>query len=69
MKGKRRTLFEIAPDRFILPGQSKNGEEPLPDLIFERDASIRGLYRAKLEHSDLTPKNGNGLIIKKASRL
>ena len=60
MKEGRKTLFELAPDKFVVPGNSKNGSEPLEDLVFKRDAKIAGLYRAKIEHADVNPKNGNG---------
>lgn len=54
MNSERKTLFELAPDSFILPGKSTNGSEPLAGIVFERDKSAPGvLYRAKIEPSDL----------------
>jgi len=64
-QGEKDTLFALQPEKFLIPGHSKNGDLPLPDLEFERDPSVPGLYRAKIEKTTLAHENGNGLIIKK----
>jgi hypothetical protein len=64
-QGEKDTLFALQPEKFRIPGQSKNGDLPLPDLEFERDPSVPGLYRAKIENTTLAHENGDGLIIKK----
>lgn len=63
MSQERKTLFELAPERFVVPGQYKNGAAPLPDLVFEKDPSIPGLYRAKIDKADITPADGGDLKI------
>lgn len=44
-----RTLWELNPDTFIVPGESQNGAAPLADLEFKRDEDVRGLYRATID--------------------
>lgn len=46
---QRKTLWDLNPDTFVVPGQSQNGAAPLPDLLFKRDAHVRGLYRATID--------------------
>jgi hypothetical protein len=49
----------------VVPGELKNGTAPLEDLVFERDISIPGLYRAKIEEADLAAEKENGFKVKK----
>lgn len=65
MSEDRKTLFESAPTKFVVPGKSKNGTAPLADLVFERDSTVVGLYRAKIDRSDVKPGNENGFKFKK----
>jgi hypothetical protein len=53
-----KTLFELAPDTFTVPGQSQNGTASLPDLVFQRDHSVPGMYRARIDRSYLS-RNGH----------
>ncbi len=68
MSKTRKTLFELAPDTFIIPGRTKNGAEPLADLVFQKDPVVPGLYRAKLEPADLGLPNGDSLEVKERER-
>ncbi|MEK7995448.1 MAG: hypothetical protein AAB403_16735 [Planctomycetota bacterium] len=66
MTSGRKTLFELAPDKFIVPGQSKNGAAPPADLVFERDKSDPGvLYRAWVEPADLGLQESDRVEMKK----
>jgi len=60
----RDTLFALKPEKFSIPGQSTNGTQPLPDLEFERDPSVPGLYRAKIDDPTFGAGNGNGIGLK-----
>jgi len=69
MSEERKTLFELAPDTFTVPGASQNGTAPLPDLVFVRDEHIPGLYRAPIDRSsffvdgddkEMSVKSSNG---------
>jgi hypothetical protein len=64
---EKDTLFALQPEKFTIPGESKNGDEPLPDLEFERDPSVPGLYRAKIGPVTLPENDKDGLVIKKAA--
>jgi len=51
---EKDTLFALQPDRFVIPGQSKNGnDERVPALEFEKDPKVPGLYRARIDRSAL----------------
>ena len=54
MTVERKTLFELAPDTFVIPGKLEDAAQPPPDLVFKRDKSDPGvLYRARIEPADL----------------
>ena len=57
-------LYVLRPEKFSIPGQSSNGVHPLPDLEFERDPSVPGLYRAKIDDPTFGAGNGNGTEVK-----
>ena len=64
MSDESKTLFELAPEKFVVPGKSTNGERPLPDLVFELDPSVPGLYRARVGAEFVSPRNGRDPRIK-----
>lgn len=54
MTPTEKTLYELAPDQFVMPGRSENGTKPLADLVFVRDKDAPGVvYYAELDASDL----------------
>ena len=60
MTEDQKTVFELAPERFTVPGQSRNGTAPTPDLEFLRDDAVPGVYRAKIDRVFLpTGRNNN----------
>ena len=56
------TLLVLKPEKFSIPGRSRNGAQPVPDLEFERDPAIPGRYFAKID--DPTFGAGNGIASK-----
>jgi hypothetical protein len=61
---EKDTLFVRNPKRFVIPGHSSNGEQPVPDLVFEQDQSVPGLYRAKIDKATFATGNTGRTTIK-----
>lgn len=55
MSSERKTLWELQPERFVIPGRVEG--PPIPDLVFTRDPSMPGLYRALLPLDFLTRRD------------
>ena len=65
MNEEKDTLFAQNPRRFVIPGHTKNGHQSdVPDLVFDQDQSVPGLYRAKIDKAILAG-NGKTTTIKK----
>jgi len=60
-----KTILDLAPDKFVLPGRAKDPRERVPeDLVFYKDKSADYLvYWAKMETSELSKRDANGFLI------
>ena len=48
LEKERKTLWELNPEKFTIPGGMDFDGKKLPDLTAKRDPVVRGLYRIEL---------------------